>query len=161
MIEHEIEPITDDQMPDVSIVVVTYKEELELLKQCFDSVEMSVDLKYEMIVVDNAGRVDTEELVKQYSFAKYIKNEANLGFAAAVNIGMKRGIARYMLLLNPDTKFGEGVLAKMTHHLDQNSEVGIASSLIRYPDGEIQDSIRRFPTLLDQILVMMKIPHFH
>ncbi|PIQ67776.1 hypothetical protein CO173_02275 [Candidatus Uhrbacteria bacterium CG_4_9_14_3_um_filter_41_35] len=160
MIENEIKPILDSEVPDVSIVIVTYKEELELLKQCFDSVEMSVDIKYEMIVVDNAGREDTEALVKQYSYAKYIKNSANLGFAAAVNLGMKRGLARYMLLLNPDTKFGESVLAQMAEKLDHNPEVGVGSCLIKYPGGEIQDSIRRFPKLLDQTLVMLKVPHF-
>lgn len=147
-------------MIDLSIVVVTYKEGLDVLKQCFDSVYASDGVNFELIVVDNGASDATRGLLHSYADVNYLRNEENKGFAAAVNRGMKMSKGRYILLLNPDTSFESDVLAKMIAHLDKDKEVGIASSVIRYPDGSLQESIRRFPTLWNQMLVMLKVPHF-
>jgi hypothetical protein len=47
----------------------------------------------------------------------------------------------------------------MVDHLDADKEVGVGSCVIRYPDGTLQESIRRFPRLLDQLMILMKLPH--
>ena len=146
-------------MKDLSIVVVTYKESLDVLKQCFDSVAASEGVEFELIIVDNGSSDITKELVSSYRSSKYIRNTENRGFAAAVNQGMNAGSGRYALLLNPDTSFEPYVLRKMIDHLDQDKDVGIASSVIRYPNGELQESIRRFPTFKNQLLIMLKVPH--
>ncbi|PIX62089.1 hypothetical protein CO057_01015 [Candidatus Uhrbacteria bacterium CG_4_9_14_0_2_um_filter_41_50] len=145
---------------DISVVVVTYNENLDLLKKCFDSVYESENIRFELIVVDNGASEATRGLLLSYEGSKYLRNEKNEGFAAGVNRGMKISQGRYVLLLNPDTSFSSYVFAKMITHLDEDSQVGIASCVIRYPDGTLQDSIRRFPTLSDQILIMLKLPHF-
>lgn len=147
-------------MKDISIIVVTYKEGLDVLKHCFDSVYASQGIDYELIIVDNGASNATKGLLMSYEDSTYLRNEENRGFAAAVNRGMKMSKGRYVLLLNPDTAFDQDVLKKMIDHLDEDPEVGIASSLIRYPDGSHQETIRRFPTFKNQLLVMLKIPHF-
>lgn len=147
-------------MKDVSVVVVTYREGVELLSSCFDSVYAQKDVDFELIVVDNGSDVATEQLLRRYTGARYIKNPENRGFAAAVNQGMKEAKGRYVLLLNPDTSFNDQVFANMIQRLDEDVEVGVGSCIIRYPNGELQKSIRRFPTLKDQLLVLLKIPHF-
>lgn len=147
-------------MLDVSIVVVTYKEDLDVLRRCFESVKTSLGVDSELVIVDNACRQDTATLLHEVMpNAQYVANNENRGFAAAVNQGMRLSKGRYVLLLNPDTEFASDVLKKMISHLDQDKEVGIASSVIRYPDGELQESIRRFPTLLNQLIVLYKLPH--
>ncbi len=145
---------------DVSIIVVTYKENLDVLKACFDSVKKSQDVSYELITVDNGQSDTTRGLLQSYDHATYLRNKDNLGFAAAVNRGMSIARGRYVLLLNPDARFEPDVLAKMITRLDDDTKVGIASCLIKYPDGSLQESIRRFPKLLDQLFVMLKVPHF-
>lgn len=147
-------------MIDVSIIVLTYKEGLDVLKACFDSVAASKDISYELIVSDNGASEATRGLLFAYPQSRYLKNEGNLGFAKGVNRGLKFAQGRYALLLNPDTSFGPDVIAKMIAHLDQDTDVGIGSCLIRYPDKKLQESIRRFPSIVDQLLVMSKIPHF-
>lgn len=146
-------------MKDLSIIVVTYKENLDVLKACFDSVANSKDVDFELIVIDNAANSATQGLLYSYANTKYLRNQENRGFAAAVNQGMKLSQGRYVLLLNPDTSFSEDVLSKMIQRLDQDENVGIASCLIRYPGGEVQESIRRFPRLIDQLFILMKVPH--
>ena len=146
-------------MIDVSIIVVTYKEGLDVLKACFDSVAASTGVTYELIVSDNGANEATRGLLSAYEHSTYIRNTGNLGFAKAVNRGWKLAQGRYVLLLNPDTSFASDVLEKMIHHLDADQEVGIASSLIRYPNGDLQESIRRFPTMQDQLFMLLKLTH--
>jgi GT2 family glycosyltransferase len=147
-------------MKDVSVVIVTYKEGLDVLKACFDSVARQAGVSWELIVVDNGASEATRGLLCSYNGSTYIRNASNRGFAAAVNQGMKRSNGRYILLLNPDTSFGPETFAKMITHLDADQNVGIASSIIRYPDESLQESIRRFPRVIDQLLIMLKVPHY-
>jgi GT2 family glycosyltransferase len=144
---------------DLSIVVITYLEGLDVLKECFDSVEKSKNINCELIVVDNGARDVVRGLLHSYKNTTYLKNKSNLGFAKAVNRGISISRGKYILLLNPDVRFDESVLTKMIKHLDIDQNVGIASCLIKYPKGTLQESIRRFPTFYDQLLVMLKIPH--
>lgn len=147
-------------MLDLSIVIVTYKEDLGVLRRCFESVLASTGLSYELIVVDNARRASTEQLLREVSSsAVYFPNPNNMGFAYAVNVGMRAAKGRQILLLNPDTEFKADILAKMVAHLDADTDVGIASAVIRYPNGDLQESIRRFPTLLNQLVILFKLPH--
>ncbi|MBI1908089.1 glycosyltransferase family 2 protein [Candidatus Uhrbacteria bacterium] len=147
-------------MIDVSLVIVTYKEHPDVLRACFDAVAASRDVTVETIVVDNGGSEATKTLLAEVlPGAQYAPNPQNRGFAAAVNQGMRVAQCRYVLLLNPDTVIPDDALARMVRHMDRDTDVGIASAVIRYPDGRLQESIRRFPTLIDQVLILLKAPH--
>jgi GT2 family glycosyltransferase len=145
---------------DVSVVTIVYKNTPEVLRACFESVARSVGVSFEFIVIDNAGDAQTITCVSEViPRATCIINSENKGFAGATNQGLKIAQGRYVLLLNPDTSFGPDVLAKMVAHMDASPEVGIGSSIIRYPDGKLQESVRRFPTLRDQLAILFKLPH--
>lgn len=146
-------------MIDLSIVIVAYKDD-DVLRACLMSVAGARGVTFEVIVVDNANQTSTQATVHDVApDATYIANPENRGFAAAVNQGLKLMRGRYALLLNPDTVVPPDAMKRMVEHLDADKEVGIASSLIVYPDGSLQESIRRFPKLCDQLLVMLKVPH--
>lgn len=155
-------------MIDVSIVILTYKENPDVLRACLESLTRPGQassrtslVRDEVIVIDNAGSVATAELVKEYlPDSTYLSNKINKGFAAAVNQGMKLATGRYVLLLNPDTVIPADAIERMVKHMDKDVDVGIGSCIIRYPNGELQDSIRRFPRMIDQLLIMLKVPHF-
>lgn len=147
-------------MIDVSVVIVTYKESPNVLRACFEALRASQGVTTEAIVVDNGRDESTRHLLLEIlPSANYIPNAENRGFAAAVNQGMRLATGRYVLLLNPDTVVPSNALARMVRHLDRDNDVGVASAVIRYPNGELQESIRRFPRLIDQILIMLKAPH--
>ena len=60
-----------------------------------------------VVVVDNASKDATCDLVRQYAFAKavtLIANPSNYGFARAVNQGVSALDTELVLLLNPDTE---------------------------------------------------------
>ncbi|MEK9156963.1 MAG: glycosyltransferase family 2 protein [Patescibacteria group bacterium] len=145
---------------DISIITIAYKNSPEVLRACFESVAKSEGVSWEFIVVDNAGDAQTITQVSSViPRATCIINNENKGFAAATNQALNIAKGRYVLMLNPDTSFAPNVLASMVAHMDVSPDVGVGSSVIRYPDGKLQESIRRFPTLKDQLCILLKIPH--
>jgi GT2 family glycosyltransferase len=147
-------------MKDLSVIIVTYKTDPDVLRQCFMSLAAARDVTIETLVVDNAGDEKITRFVHDIVPDAIVTiNKENKGFAAGVNAGLKQATGRYYLLLNPDTVVPPDALRKMIDHLDQDKEVGVASSIIRYPDGTHQESIRRFPKMLDQLAILFKLPH--
>lgn len=65
----------------------------------------------------------------------------------------------FILLLNPDVEILDGAIEKMVDFMRAHPEAGIAGPKLLNPDKTLQASVRRFPTLLDQILILAKIPH--
>jgi GT2 family glycosyltransferase len=148
------------ELRDVTVVIVTYKTDPAVLRECFMSLAAARDVNFDVVVVDNAGDKKMPQFVREIlPDAQVVVNDENRGFAAAVNVGLKQTTGRYALLLNPDTIVPPGVMAEMIRHLDEDKEVGIGSCVIRYPDGSHQESIRRFPTMLDQLEILFKLPH--
>jgi len=89
-------------MCQLSIVIVHYNTP-DLLRQCLASVfSSSVDLSFEVIVIDNASR-DVLNLPEVFPRVTFHFNKKNVGFATACNQGIRMGSGRYVLLLNPDT----------------------------------------------------------
>ncbi|MFQ5340538.1 MAG: glycosyltransferase family 2 protein [Anaerolineae bacterium] len=61
-------------------------------------------------------------------------------------------LPRYVLLLNPDTEVVGNALATMIAFMDSQPDVGVVGPQLLYPDGTIQSSRRRFPTLATAFL---------
>jgi len=76
-----------------------------------------------------------------------IANADNRGFPAANNQGIAVAQGRYVLLLNPDTEVVGDALATMVAFADAHPDVGIVGPQLLNPDGSVQSSRRRFPTL--------------
>lgn len=100
--------------PIVSIIIVNYKVEKELFA-CLESIENAkTRISYEVIVVDNDTKSKTEKtLYKIFPKVRYVKNEANVGFGAANNIGARKAQADYLFFLNPDTLIHDYTLDRL------------------------------------------------
>lgn len=147
-------------MSTVSLIIVTYKTEPDILRACLMSLAGAREVALEIFIVDNANDQKITRFVHEIlPDATVMVNTDNRGFARAVNQGMRAATGKYILLLNPDTIVPPMAIKKMVDHLDTDTEVGIASCIIRYPSGELQESIRRFPKLADQLAILLKLPH--
>jgi len=107
----------------------------------------------EVIVVDN-GSMDgsVETLYRQFPWVQVIANEQNVGFIRGSNQGIRASRGRYVLLLNPDTEVVGDALSLMVDYMQGHVGVGATGPQLRYPDGSIQSSRRRFPTLATAFL---------
>ncbi len=132
--------------PDLSVVIVTHNGR-DLALRTLRSAQASLgDLRAEWIVVDSASTDGTPEAIEREFDDVEVLRAPNRGFAAGNNIGIAWAQGRYVLLLNPDVEVLEGAFADLVAALDSRPDVGIASVIQRGSDGELQLSMRRFPT---------------
>jgi N-acetylglucosaminyl-diphospho-decaprenol L-rhamnosyltransferase len=142
-------------MVDLSIVVLSWNV-CDLLRQCLNSVARdhpsSADhppLTAEIIVVDNASSDGSVEMVRaEFPDVRLIVNPANRGYTGGNNDGISAATGRYVMILNPDTAVLDDALAAMVAYADAHSDVGLVGPQLLNPDGSVQSSRRRFPTLM-------------
>jgi GT2 family glycosyltransferase/glycosyltransferase involved in cell wall biosynthesis len=120
-----------DCLPSLDVVVLTHDTE-ELTRRCLQSV--AADSSYEpmVIVVDNASADETRSLLESMSGAprtRVILNEANLGFSAGLNQGVRAGSGRYVLLLNNDTELPRGALLAFVNALARSRDTGLVGAV--------------------------------
>lgn len=141
----------------LSIIIVNFKTR-ELLKECLNSIKENFE--YEIIVIDNNSQDGSVEEIESWksiksgedagSQLKLIENKKNLGFAKAVNQGLKIAQGKYILLLNPDTKLKEGGLKQCLDFLVENPKIGILGCQLLNIDGSVQASFGNFPSLITE-----------
>lgn len=143
---------------DVSVVTVGWNSRKELA-ECLESLEQEfLHVRGEAIVVDNASNDGTVEMIqKRFPWVRTIANATNAGFAKANNQGAAIAKGDYILVLNPDTEVQPGAIQAMLDVFKRNEDAGVVGARLQYPDGSHQDSVRRFPTLLSHVLVLLKI----
>ena len=95
----------------LDVVIVAYRSR-ELLRECLGSLRAHPPAgPMKVVVVDNASGDGTPEMVaSEFPEVDLIASARNLGFAAATNLGARRGNAPYLLALNPDTAVTAGAL---------------------------------------------------
>ena len=133
---------------DLSVVIPSYNTR-ELMEQALRTVdEASEGLRVQVIVVDNASRDGSQEMVEAgFPHVELIRNDRNLGFGGANNIAFRRVKGRHVLLLNSDTIVGADTLRTLVEFMDEHPEAGAAGCRILNPDGSLQLDCRRgFPT---------------
>lgn len=135
-------------MIDLSVVIVSFNSK-DFLVKCLDSLLKS-NLNIEIIVVDNASKDGTEKVMEKYPNVKFIKNEQNLGFSKANNIGIKKTRGEYILFLNPDVEVGGNTIIYMLKFIQKQKDAGAATCKVILPNGKLDDSCHRgFPTPLN------------
>lgn len=144
----------------ISVIIVSWNVR-ELLKKCLESVfRFSQNTNFEIIVVDNASSDGTVEMLRQnFPQVTLITNAKNCGFAAANNQGIRQAKGRCVLLLNPDTEFIEDTLAKVVAKMESDPPIGVLGCQLLNRDGSIQPSVRRFPTVWSQLVILTKLHH--
>jgi O-antigen biosynthesis protein len=135
-------------LPEVSVIIVNYNVR-DFLHQALLSLQKALKgIRSEIFVVDNASDDGSAEMVRRrFPRIQLIANTANLGFAKANNIALKKARGKFLLLINPDTVVQENTIRVMVEFLQNHPEAGLAGCKILNPDGSFQPSCRRgFPT---------------
>jgi len=138
--------------PILSIILVTYKSEDNIIPLLDSLKESSGGYTFEVIVVDNYPLDRSANLAKQHTLKPIVlTNKENLGFAKAVNLGIKKASGEYILLLNPDTKpVGKAIKYLVDFALAHPEMGAVAPTLLDY-SGKIQPSCSKFPTILNAV----------
>jgi GT2 family glycosyltransferase len=133
------------------------------LRACLHSLQQHASTSHPqcVVVVDNASSDDSAQMVREeYPHVTLIANTTNRGFTGGNNDGIAAAEPlfagadpshSYILLLNPDTEVLPGALDQLLAFAGAHPAVGMVGPQLRYPDGSIQSSRRRFPTLASAI----------
>jgi GT2 family glycosyltransferase len=132
-------------MFDISVIIVTYNSS-ECIQACLDSLWSQKGVDYEVIVVDNASSDDTLLTVRNNQ-CLLLKNEENIGFGRACNLGISRSTGRYIFLLNPDARLtNEGDLARVCRLMDENLQWGLSGAKVLSSNGSLESPpAREYP----------------
>lgn len=135
----------------ISVVVPSYNLG-RYLKQCVESA-LEAD---EVIIVDDASTDDSleiaQDLVREHSNVKVIRNGINQYLANTLNIGIEAASHDYILPLDPDNWLEKGMLQVLKGELDKSRDIDIAYGSLRFlredgfPDTRVSaDGISLWP----------------
>ena len=112
---------------EVSIILVHYKT-LELTTNVIKSIyKKTKEVIFEIIVVDNASNDGSIEKIERKfkNQIKIIKNNENVGFGRANNIGVKEAKGKYIFLLNTDTILINNAIKILFEFIEKNKKIAV------------------------------------
>lgn len=166
----------------LSVIIVSYNT-AQLTTQAVNSVIQEVKQsgrlkdQTEVFVIDNNSQDDSyKQLLKikqDCPFLSVIRNDKNLGFSRANNLGIEQSRGEYILLLNSDTKVLSGSLDQLVKTMDQSpvnastaqlsshksklDHLGILAASLLNPDGSYQPQGGSLPNLFNLAMQMFFI----
>jgi len=139
--------------PEISIVIPTLRGG-DPLRECLRSLEEQDSISPELLLVANGPDAVVDERLGLRSVSEVIRNPTNLGFAAAVNQGIRRSRAPWVLVLNDDVvvppDFLREVVAATGHGFDAIATRVVlkgtreidSAGIVALPDGSAEERLR-------------------
>jgi N-acetylglucosaminyl-diphospho-decaprenol L-rhamnosyltransferase len=134
----------------VAVVICTYNSG-KVLGDCLGSIaDQGVEVT-DVVVADNKSRDDSVAIAEAADRlpVRTVQMGRNAGYAAAVNAGIAAVDVRKLdavFVMNPDCRLRPGALGALAEALREPG-CGIAVPLLVNPDGSLQPSLRRWPTV--------------
>ncbi len=123
----------------LSIIIVNWNAG-EYLQTCLHSLQANaLPDGWEIIVVDNASTDSSIEAVKSaFPAVRLLRNQENVGFAAANNLALPLARGEFVLLLNPDTEVAPNTLMGMMGYLREHPHIGVVGPRLMDGEGRLQ-----------------------
>jgi len=138
-------------MISISIIVVTHNSQ-KFIESTLDSVFEQDFKACEVIVIDNASRDITRDIIKRkYPQVILVENPANLGPCQARNQGITMADGKFILCLDHDVRLSGGFLSTMHSSIETRDNLGaigpkilMADAQTIYSTGIYRSFLRRF-----------------
>ncbi|MFZ1720059.1 MAG: glycosyltransferase family 2 protein [Candidatus Moraniibacteriota bacterium] len=122
-----------DTAPLVAIIVLNYNGK-DCLSHALGSLQRLDYVAKKIIVVDNNSRDGSFETAKiTFPHGVFLKNTANVGFAAGMNVGIREAFrlgAKYIWLFNNDASADASTLTWLVRFCESRGDVGAVSPVI-------------------------------
>lgn len=122
----------------VGVIIVTYNSQ-DYIRSCLKSVLSNNYHGFEIVVVDNLSKDNSLTIVDEFKKIKIIRNDKNLGFGAANNIGIKYLLKRgceFVLLINPDTISSPTLITELVGAFQISDKIGSVGCIITYVNSQ-------------------------
>jgi hypothetical protein len=121
-------------MPTSTVIIPNWNGQ-HLLAPCLKALAAQTDQDHEVVLVDNGSQDGSVEWVRSHFPAVRVLAQArNLGFAAAVNQGIRASDSCYVATLNNDTEPAPGWLAELVTSAESAPRVGMCASKMLFAD---------------------------
>lgn len=117
---------------NISVVFPTFNGWSDT-KECLKSLESIIypKEKLEIIIVDNNSSDSTPRLIrKNFPQVVLIQQSSNIGFAKAVNVGIKNSKGEYLLITNNDVAFDKNYFKSMLNLAEADEKIGIIGGMV-------------------------------
>jgi hypothetical protein len=143
---------------DVSIIIVNYNT-CDITRNCLKSIfEQTKDINFEVIVSDNGSKDGSVEMIKEeFPQVVLIENNANLGFGAANNRGLKIAKGKYIFYLNSDTILLNNAIKIFYDYWENSQEkdkIGALGGNLLNEKKEFMHSYGIFPNFLKEVVLV-------
>jgi len=136
-------------LKEVYTIIVTFNGQ-KWIRKCLESLAHST-YPTKVIIIDNNSSDGTLQIISEFPNVLLLKQEYNLGFGKANNIGIQKAIelqAIYIFLLNQDTFIYTNTIESLILEAEKNPEFGIISPLHFSIDEKTLDN--NFSTYLNR-----------
>jgi len=116
----------------ICVVIINYHSQA-VVNNCLSHLKSLQRGDLEYLVVDNSEHPDTDLIKSKHGDVFIHRTAANLGFAGGCNIGLRHAMQkknRYVLLLNPDTRFEHDFITPLLAALETVPGAGMVGPLI-------------------------------
>lgn len=132
----------------VTAGIVTFNNMTTIDKTLATLFEYTKDIDFKLYVVDNLSTDGTPDFIsKKYPQVEVIRLNENIGFGAGHNVVINKIDSEYHFVINPDIVIIENSIKKMVDFMKENTDIGLLSPKICYPDGSEQILGKRVPHL--------------
>ena len=115
-----------NNLSDLTIVIVTYKTNIQVLKNCLNSINKEV----RTIIIENSNYFENKkEIEDQFPNVEILCTGLNLGMGAGNNFGLEKVITKYALILNPDIICNNNFFTNVAKYLEGNIDFSLIGSV--------------------------------
>jgi len=117
---------------DITVIIATFKSE-EKVKDCLNTIDSSC----KVIIVENSNNTEFKKNIEsQFINVDCVLTGRNLGYGHANNIGIKKILTKYALILNPDTTVHPQALNNFLKTTKKINEFAIMAPYIQEEKSE-------------------------
>lgn len=148
-------------IPKLSVAIVSWNTRDMLLGALHSIYDAPPAFPFEVIVVDNDSHDGTASAVAEHFPQVLLQaNTQNAGYALGNNQAIERAQGTYILLLNPDVVLPPGGLERAVAFMEQHPVAGALGVRQVHPDGQLQRSVRGFPTPLTVVWELLGLSRY-
>lgn len=129
------------ETPKVSIIILNYDKPHLTLLASLATASSRCSIPFEILCADNGSSAEClRELRKAEVPIRLSELGENKGFGAANNIAAQEARGEYLLFLNNDAFIDQGAIDEMLLAYGKMSDCRIVGSVLRFPDGAMQEA---------------------
>jgi len=136
----------------LTATIVLYKEDSIELSKAINSF-LKTKITKKLFLIDNSP---TDNIRNKFIHPdiEYIFIGNNIGFGSGHNmvIDKIKSYSKYHLILNPDVSFSHSVIPNLLTVLKNESSVSMIAPRVLFPDGNHQNSCRRYPSVCELLI---------